>query len=63
VRLRPLDLPRQRDLRGFLPYLAAGAVYIAIGVAYTPFLLAWYTAMAYLLVVLWIVPAIVRRLR
>jgi hypothetical protein len=61
--MRRLDLPNKRDLRAFLVYVAAGVLYIAIGVAYTPFLFAWVTAGAFLLVVLWVVPAIVRRLR
>ncbi len=44
-------------------YLAAGVVYVAIGVAFVEFLFSWFVAAAYLL--LWVValPALVRRLR
>jgi hypothetical protein len=42
-------------------YAAAAAVYIAIGTLATDFLLSVFVATAYLLVVMWLVPALVRR--
>jgi hypothetical protein len=42
-------------------YLVAAAIYIAIGVAYVDFLLASVVALGYLLAVVWILPALVRR--
>ena len=44
-------------------YLAGGVVWIAIGVAYPPFMLSSVTAAAYLLAVVWSLPALVRKLR
>ena len=56
-------LPSLPELAGAVPYAAAAVLYIAIGVCCTDFLLSAYVAMAYLLVVAWLVPAAVRRLR
>ena len=42
-------------------YLLAGVVYVAIGVAFPDFLFSWVTAAAYLLLVMWLLPALVRR--
>ena len=50
-------------MRDLLLYAAAGVVYIAVGVAFPNFLLAWPVGVAYLLVAVWIVPELVRRLR
>ena len=44
-------------------YLAAGVVYVAIGLAVPAFLFSWVVAAAYLLLVFWLLPAGVRRLR
>jgi hypothetical protein len=44
-------------------YLAAGVVYVAIGVAVPEFLFSWFVAATYLLVCVVALPAIVRRLR
>jgi amino acid transporter len=44
-------------------YLAAGAVYVAIGVAFPEFLFTWFVAAAYLLVCVVALPALVRVLR
>lgn len=44
-------------------YVAAGIVYVAIGVAFPDFLLSWVVAAAYLLAVMWLLPALVRRAR
>jgi hypothetical protein len=40
-------------------YLAAGAVYIAVGVAFPEFLFAWIAAVAFLLVFVVVLPALV----
>ena len=50
-------------MRELALYAAAGVVYIAVGVAFPNFLLAWPVGVAYLLLAVWIVPALVRRLR
>jgi hypothetical protein len=44
-------------------YLAAGVVYVAIGVAAPEFLFSLWVAVAYLLVCVVAIPAMVRRLR
>ena len=56
-------LPRREDLPGLLLYLAAGALYIGIGLLETDFLLSWYVGIGYLLLVVWIVPLVVARVR
>jgi hypothetical protein len=43
-------------------YLAAGVVYIAIGVAAVEFLFSWFVAVGYLLLTVVALPALVRRL-
>jgi uncharacterized membrane protein YhiD involved in acid resistance len=55
------DRPSKRQLTVAAGYVAAAAVYIAIGVAYTDFLFSFFVALAYLLLVAWLVPAAVRR--
>jgi hypothetical protein len=44
-------------------YLVAAVVYIALGVAVPDFLWSWVEGAAFLLLAVWIVPALVRRLR
>lgn len=44
-------------------YLAAGAVYVVVGIFLPDFLLSWVVGAGYLLLAVWIVPALVRRLR
>ena len=44
-------------------YLAAGIVYVAIGVAFPEFLFSWVVAAGYLLVCVVVLPAVVRRFR
>ena len=44
-------------------YLAAGVVYVAIGVAAVEFLFSWFVAAGYLLLTVVALPALVRRLR
>jgi hypothetical protein len=63
VRLRPLAgrIPSRLDLRVFAGYLLAAAVYVAIGVAVTDFLLSFWVGVAYIVVTAWAVPTIVRR--
>ena len=55
-------MPSKRQLTVAGGYVAAAAVYIAIGVWFTDFLLSFFVGLAYLLVVAWLVPAGVRRL-
>jgi hypothetical protein len=52
--------PARKTLLG---YLAAAAVYIALGVIVPELLLAWIVGVAYLLVAVWLVPALARRVR
>ncbi len=54
--------PSQRQLVVAGGYAAAGVLYVAIGVTYVDFLFSFFTALAYLLVVAWLVPAAVRRI-
>ena len=54
--------PSQRQLAVAGGYAAAGVLYVLIGVTYVDFLLSFFVALAYLLVVAWLVPAAVRRL-
>jgi len=70
VRLRPVArdghgfaLPTRRQLAVVGGYAAAAALYIVIGVLVTDFLLSVFVAIVYLLVVAWLVPAAVRRVR
>ncbi len=44
-------------------YLAAGALYVALGVLEPNLLLSWVEGAAFLLLAVWLVPALVRRLR
>jgi hypothetical protein len=44
-------------------YLAAGIVYVAIGVAFPEFLFAWITATGFLLACVVLIPALFRLLR
>jgi hypothetical protein len=44
-------------------YLAAGVVYVAVGVAFPEFLFSWIVATAYLLLCVVGLPALVHRLR
>jgi hypothetical protein len=62
VRLRlSFDRPNRRDLTVFGGYCVASAIYIAIGVSVVDFLLSFWVATAYLLVIAWLIPLIVRR--
>jgi len=44
-------------------YLAAGVLYVVIGVAFPEFLFSWVVAAGYLLLSVVVLPALVRRLR
>ena len=55
-------MPSKRQLTVAAGYVAAAAVYIAVGVWYTDFLLSVFVGIAYLLLVAWLVPAGVRRI-
>ena len=55
-------MPTRSDLRVFGGYCVAAAIYIAIGVAWIDFLFSFWVGLAYLLVVAWAVPMLVRRL-
>ena len=55
-------LPTRRQLAVTAGYAAAAALYVLIGVLVTDFLLSVFVAMAYLLIVAWLVPTAVRRL-
>ena len=63
MRLRLLTdgFPNSRERRVFAGYLLAAAVYIAIGVSVIDFLLSFWVAVAYIVLVAWAVPTIVRR--
>jgi hypothetical protein len=64
MRLRPLArrIPSRPDLRVFVGYCLAAAVYVAIGVSVTDFLLSFWVGVAYIVVAAWAVPALLRRL-
>ena len=44
-------------------YLIAAVAYIAIGVAFPTVLYSWVEGTAFLLLVVWILPSLIRRLR
>lgn len=44
-------------------YLAAGAVYVVLGVAVPELLFSWVEGAAFLLIAVWLLPALVTRLR
>jgi hypothetical protein len=61
VRLRLRDrIPARPDLRVFAGYCLAAAVYVAIGVTVTDFLLSFWVGVAYVLVAAWLIPTLVR---
>ena len=55
-------MPSPRQLAVGLGYVGAAAVYVAIGVWFTDFLLSFWVGLAYLLLVAWLLPLGVRRL-
>jgi len=54
-------LPSRPQLRVFAGYCLAAAIYVAIGVAVTDFLLSFWVGVAYIVVAAWLVPTLVRR--
>ena len=56
-------LPRRDQLPTLALYLAAGALYVGIGLITQDFLFSVVVAIGYLLIVAWLVPLAVRRLR
>ena len=62
LRLLKVDRPSRSDLRVLAGYCLASALYIAIGVTYVDFLLSVVVGMAYLVLVTWLVPTLIRRL-
>jgi len=44
-------------------YVAAGVAYIALGVVWPDLLLSWVEGAGFLLLAVWVLPALVRRLR
>jgi hypothetical protein len=63
MRLRLLKdgFPNRPERRVFAGYLLAAAVYVAIGVAVTDFLLSFWVGAAYIIVAAWLAPTVVRR--
>ena len=53
--------PDRRQLTTLAGYAAAAALYTAIGLTVTDWLLSFFVAAAYLLFVVWVVPTVVRR--
>ena len=54
--------PDRRQFLTLLGYAGAAAIYITIGVTTTDFLLSVFVACAFLLLTVWVVPTIVRRI-
>lgn len=50
-------------MRELALYVAAGVVYIALGVAVPELLFSWVECAAFLLVAVWVLPALLGRLR
>ena len=65
LRLKRLGtlLPQRKDLPTLLLYLVAAGLYIGIGLINDNFLLSMPVGAAFLLIVVWLVPALVRRFR
>ena len=63
MRLRLLKdgVPNRPERRVFVGYLLTAAVYIAIGVAVTDFLLSFWVGVAYIVVAAWAIPTLVRK--
>jgi hypothetical protein len=54
--------PSRRNLAAFALYVAAAAVYVAIGLTTVDFLLSFWVALVYLLIAVWLIPLAVRRI-
>ena len=55
-------LPTRAELRSLLPYVAAGVLYVVIALFEVDFMFSVLVAMVYLVVVVWLLPLVVRRL-
>lgn len=55
--------PAAEGRRTLALYLLAGVVYTGLGVAVPELVLSWFEGVAFLLLAVWLVPALVRRLR
>jgi hypothetical protein len=51
------------NLGALVPYLVAGVIFIAIGVAEPQFMLNWSPGIGLLLIIAWVVPTLWRRWR
>ena len=56
-------LPSRARLRGAVPYLVAGALYVPLGVWDPRLLLSWTEGIGFVFAVVWVVPAFYRRSR
>jgi hypothetical protein len=56
-------MPRRSSLPTLLVYLGAAVFYILVGVFFVDFMLSVFVAAAYLLVITWLLPSAIRRLR
>ena len=54
--------PSRRQAIVLLGYVGACAVYVAIGVTVTDFLLSFWVGLGYLFFVVWVLPTVVRKL-
>jgi hypothetical protein len=50
-------------VRELVLYLAAGAVYVVVGVAVPELLFSWVEGAAFLLIAVWVLPALLERVR
>lgn len=50
-------------MRELALYIAAGVVYVALGVAVPELLFSWVEGAAFLLIAVWLLPALVERIR
>jgi hypothetical protein len=55
--------PGRGRLAGLGPYLVAGALYVALGVWEPRVLLSWAEGIAFLMLVVWAIPASIRQWR
>lgn len=63
IDLPPRGMSVAGVLRALGPYLLAGAVYITLGALEPRFLLSWTEGIGFVFLAVWVLPALVRRLR
>jgi hypothetical protein len=56
-------LPSRQQLEVFLGWLVCAAIYIGIGLYEIDFLFSFWTALLYVILLAWLVPAAIRRWR